>query len=747
MVIAAVLFLSPTLMATAGGLLSAAIVTAAVRRVRLGRAASAMVVGGGIGWALAAGTPVWDRPAARLVAVMVDLSPSTRGATYRDRAALDRRVARLLGDVPHELLAFAGGPPRPLPPGATLADVPCDRTTFVPPPDADAVLLFSDGRFEPPAVAPPTFPVVDPGLEDPPDAAVRDLRWADDGVTATVVAPGPAVLHWTGADPPTADATGGGVVIARPTSTDVTAAVDGHDRWPEDDRLSVHAPPPAVAERWWVGRSPPPPGFRAVSLPTDPADYLAAAVIVLDDVPADAVSTAQQQQLAAYVCDAGGGLVIGGGASAFAAGGYGSTPLDAVSPLAGDPPTPAERWVVLVDGSGSMATADGPGPTPWQVECDAVARVLSALPPADPVRVGSFAAAVTWWGDAVPAADVHRSPPPGLVPTGVTNLAAAVDRVLSGTEPAVPTHLLLMTDADADLPDAAGLTARLRARRVTLHVLATGTGRALADLRSAAARSGGTVVEQTDPAGWVAAARRLARQAVPRRYTDRPTPVAWTGFAGPATVAGWNRTWLKPTADRLAAGPDAPLAAEWRVGTGRVIAAAFAADPATLARLAERVAAAPHDPRFTVTWDEDAHLRVSVDAVDHGRFLNGLPVTLVVGEGRPMAVPQTAPGEYAANVAAPPRPALGIVRADGRVVDRFAVPGRYPPEFDVIGNDRPALAALADRTGGRVVEPTETAPLTFPGPPRRTPLGPPLAAAGAAAVAAGLVRWRRGRWA
>ncbi len=721
--VATVLFLSPVPMATAAGLLALTVGVGVARRLSLGRTASAWILAGGVGLTLAAGTPVWERPAARRVAVLVDLSPSTRGADYRDRATLDRRVAELVGDTPFDLFAFADGPLRPLP--ATLADLPCDRTVFAPPPSADAVVLFSDGRFPPPAVAPPIFAVIDPGLENPADAAVRRLRWDGDRVTATVAGSRP--VHWTGATPNDGGAT--------PTATEVTAAVAGDDRWPEDDRLTIHAPPPATAERWWVGRSPPPAGFRSVALPTDPADYLAAGVVVLDDVPADALSTEQQRQLAAYVRDAGGGLVIGGGPDAFAAGGYGPTPLDALSPLASDPPTPAGRWVVLVDGSGSMA-----GPA-WRTERDAVAHVLPALPPADPVRIGSFAADVTWWAAATPAG-VARAVPP-VEPGGVTNLVAAVRRVADSAEAAVPTHLLLMTDADADLPDPARLAADLNGRRVTLDVLATGDGQALAALRTVAAATGGTVVEQFDPGQWVTAARALARQAVPRRFVAGPTAVRWIGASGPATVAGRNRTWLKPTADELADGPDGPLAGQWRVGTGRVIAAGFVADPATLAALADRVAAEPRDPRLTVTWDAADVLRVSVDAVDGDRYLNGMAVTLDL-DGPSVPVPQTGPGAYAATVDAPRRPTIAVVRADGRVVERFAVPGRYAPEFDAVGNDRAALATLAGRTGGGVVEPAASGPIRFPGPPRRTPLAPPLATAAAACVAGGLVRWRRG---
>ena len=253
---------------------------------------------------------------------MVDLSPSTRGAAYRDRATLDRRLGQLLlGDVPRDLLAFAGGAARPLPDGATLGDLPCDHTVFAPPADADAVVLFSDGRFARPAVAPATFPIVDANLDRAADSAVRRLEWARGRVTATVSTVGTRPLRWTGATPATVDVDGEGTTLATPTGDEVAAALAGGDLWPENDRLTIRAPPPATAERWWVGASPAPPGWRSISpaaVPTDAAAYLAAGVVVLDDVPADTLSTAQQRALAGSVRDLGGGLVIGGGPTAFA---------------------------------------------------------------------------------------------------------------------------------------------------------------------------------------------------------------------------------------------------------------------------------------------------------------------------------------------------------------------------------------------------------------------------------------------
>ena len=109
-----------------------------------------------------------------------------------------------------------------------------------------------------------------------------------------------------------------------------------------------------------------------------------------------------------------------------------------------------------------------------------------------------------------------------------------------------------------------------------------------------------------------------------------------------------------------------------------------------------------------------------------------------------VAMPQTGPGRYEVDR---PRPAAPDVRrpsaSTAASIDRFAVAGRYSPEFEQIGNDRAAMDALARATGGAVIEPAQTAPIDFRWPTRRVPLAACLAAAGAVFVAAGLVHGER----
>jgi hypothetical protein len=106
-------------------------------------------------------------------------------------------------------------------------------------------------------------------------------------------------------------------------------------------------------------------------------------------------------------------------------------------------------------------------------------------------------------------------------------------------------------------------------------------------------------------------------------------------------------------------------------------------------------------------------------------------------------IPQTAPGRYELHIDAPTRSTLASVHLDGRILDRIAVAGRYAPEFDAIGNNRERMYALARSSSGAVIEPSQTRPIDFRWPLRRLPLASYCCGAGAALIAAGLLRWRK----
>jgi hypothetical protein len=736
------------------------------RRAELPRLTRVLIVCGAVLLALAAGGLSWRRSGAGEVLVMVDVSPSTRTATYRDRAALDRRVRELLGSAAlHHTLLFAqdihpdpGG-------GARLDDIAADHTVFAPPPTAGAVLLFSDGRFELPAVTPPrTFVVIDPGLDEVNDAAVGRLEIRGIQVAADVTVSGPPRTLTIGG---VTTRPSGQMTVAAPldpAATAATAQFSGEqDPWPENDRLTLRIPPKEQAQRWWVGNRPAPAGWRAFtpqSLPGDAAEYLAPSIIVLDNIPASSLTTAPLLQQ--YVRDLGGALVILGGDHAFAAGDYTASPLEALSPLASHPPRPAMQWIVLVDGSGSMAQpAEGATLTRWRAATAGVAQFLPHLPSDDLATLGSFADAITWWTSATKSVRETIAlplPPADVSPRGPTNLQRALSDVAQSATSQMQRQLIVITDAEAQIANASQITEAMKSARISLHVLAIGpeTASGLTALRQIAAATGGSVRVAGDTRSWGPSLLDLGRAALPDLLDRSPLSVQFLSPLSlpPRTISPWNRTWLKATATvlakaRITANEKACPVARWQVGSGSVIAAAFAATPAEAAALADLVAKPPRDPRYRVTWDAGPKLHVTVDAIDGTTYLNDQVLVLELADADSPAttlhrqpVPQTAPGRYELSAPAPRSPAFAAVRLGSRILDRIALAGRYAPEFDAIGNDHDALRELARRSGGEAIDARRTKAIDFHWPRRDLPLTTWLAAAAALMIAAGLWWWR-----
>ncbi|HYE19182.1 MAG TPA: VWA domain-containing protein [Tepidisphaeraceae bacterium] len=785
---------SPWVLAACLAIVAVLTVVAARRHPAVARSSKLLALLAAITLSLAGAGLAWHRPATADLVVMVDCSPSTRGATFRDRAKLEERIRQLVDPaVRYEVVCFGAGPTNPLPAGSGLPDLPADRTVYVPP-AASAVLLFSDARFAPPAFAPPTFVVADPALDRPTDAAVLALRAhrARDGTgsvvgaTVRVVAPpsaNPAARPLT-ITPATADAvtpiepSADSVSVARAVRAGaalVTAAFGGNDLWPENDALAMPLVPPESSERWFVSAGgAAPAGWvlkRPAELPAASAssEYLVASIIALDNLPASAIPADRQLGLQQYVRDLGGALLITGGDRAFAAGMYPGTAIDALSPLASAPPEPTTHWVLLADSSGSMAQPAGDGAaTRWQRATQALVGLLPTLPPDDPVSLGSFAADVSWWTSPAlkPARELAAAagslPPRSVAPGGPTNLVAALQRIAREVDATTPTELLVLSDADVQVEDPAALAAALKTKRVRLHLLAvSGAGaHGLAALRQVTEATGGTLIADAANANqWSTQVRQLLAAAFPNRLSNEATParfVADLAALGTRPVSPWNRTWLRPRATVLAqsgAGePALPLAARQSVGAGEVLATAFAPSPDELEAIAARLARPPRDPRFAITWTAESTLAVRVDvsprpgagdATDASR----LAITLTIrrasgGAAQSLAIPQTAPGRYEVAVDPPRVASFAAVSLEGRPLDQTPLPGRYAAEFDAVGNDYDAMKRLAERMGGEVVTAVNTSRLKLPTPRTELSLTPHLALASAGLLALSLARWR-----
>lgn len=641
------------------------------------------------------------------IVVMIDVSPSTRTATFRDPNAVEKRLRPILRGRAYETIYFADGIQQ------SPQESPAARTRMEPP-IADAVLLLSDGQFDPPVTMPPTFAVIDPALDAPPDAQVDDIEQRGSGLAVTTTVTGdPRTLRLSNASPNQLDvASGDRVTLVQPREREMVAgfARDERDAWPENDAMRYRLSPPRATESWAVGT--PVTGFRAIApdaLPNDPADYLSPSAIVLDT--RQSIDAAAADRMAQYVRDLGGMLILAGPASAV------SEPLRSLAPLVARPPEPERPWVILVDASGSMDAKTSDGRSRWFSALVATRGALRHLPEEAKVSMALFNRSVQWIG---------RSESPGTIwsrtenletfsPSGPTGLSAALDAIATDAAFA-NARLLVITDGDAAMGSADALAQRLSAARIQLLAILTtdgGNGKAVRDLAST---TGGAAISESDAGRWAVAARSLVQQGL----GDVPAPGNGTA-RGTGEISGlsirhslrWT-AWPRTDAEVIAKTSDQhALVATCQAGAGRVVSVVAEVDPNDLAQIAQRLQQPPADPRFAVKWDERQD-RVTLTARDRHGPMNGLQPTLARG-GAIAAFDQTAPGEYGATIERRAEPTLATVNVGGQIVGRRAIAGRYAKEFDVTGNDRRALRTLTERTGGRLIQAGDNKAIDFPG--------------------------------
>jgi hypothetical protein len=727
-----------------------------VRRPALPGVSLWLAAGGIIALALAAGGVSCRRGKEMKFAVMVDCSPSTRGASFRDAGWLRSRIHELIGSRPYSVYGFSDGVKR-ISEDDAIEEMGAERTVLGPPQE-DAVLLFSDGRLDAAAVMPPVFAVVDPALDSPSDAAVVDLENHGDQIDADVRNTGePRTLEWIDRQRTATTAPSGSVVLSTKSGAGhetITARLSAGDLWPENDALSIRPSPAMASQRWWVGDSPPG-GWVDISagdLPLEASAWLGPAIVVLNNVPSDALSAQQQDRLSQYVRDLGGALVIVGGDHAFAAGDYAGSQLEALSPLSSSPPEPVTHWVLLVDSSGSMATTIG-NTTRFKAAADAVVAVLRKLPRADLVSIGSFAQELRWWSVAKDVLDTSliSLPPDDVAPNGPTNLEAALKQIAASLPSSPPIDLLVISDTEAEFGDAAALAKTLADHHIRVHALAIGDAPADSALHRIAAATGGQFVAETDPHGWAASVRKMLRAEMPDRIVAGPVNVSFGGVLdslAARTAPAMNRTWLKQSATQVGTGnlgnEKMPAAARWVTGSGDVMALSFRPTAEEIAAIDHVIAKPPRDPRFQIRWKAGAMLHVRIDARDSTGYLNDQALAIEFGAGGSQAIPQTGPGQYEVDLPTPRQPVTATILNGAQVLDRVALAGRYPREFDEVGNDLDALRALAERSGGKVIEASQHGQIEFPESREITSVAGGMAMIGVLLLGISLTWWRLG---
>lgn len=477
--------------------------------------------------------------------------------------------------------------------------------------------------------------------------------------------------------------------------------------------------------------------------------------VILENIPSERVSRAQQRLLAGYVRDLGAGLVMVGGPDSYGAGGWANTPLEEVLPVRCELPDrtmlPSGALVLILDRSGSMATqVTGSIFSKLDLANEAAVLAVATLFSHDLVGVVAFDGSPQWVVQLTPNQDPNaiaeriRS----ITPQGGTNIYPALDmayHALAGLtdQQAAVKHAVLLTDGQSQDSRYGDLINKMVDAGITLSTIGVGDDVNQELLASLAAMGGGSYHPIDDPTNlpqvFIKEARTIRRNLI-REGTFQPTLVhtgspIMTGIDGLPPLRGFVRTAAAPDARVYTPilGPeDEPLFAHWQIGLGRV--AAFTSDATSRwagawlqwpgyadfwARTVREVATPPvSENDELIVSDHGERLLIQLDtAPATGQPARGDPgVTAVVltpdGQTQSVRLEQIGPGSFQANIAAE-QPGNYIVtafhNAPGRPGQRRTVVGgtTRPGSVELrhFRSNGERLEQVARITGGRVLDP------------------------------------------
>lgn len=502
--------------------------------------------------------------------------------------------------------------------------------------------------------------------------------------------------------------------------------------------------------------------FRAggieVDVAPDPAQLAAGHLtgvrtVILHNVPAWRVSREFLSALDFFVREQGGGLLMAGGRASFAAGGYFQSPIDDLLPvsmeLRQDHRKLAVALAIVMDRSGSMAAAAGPGQTKMDLANAGAARAIELLGDSDLVSVHAV--------DSAP----HEVVPLSRVGPSRHTLTQIVRRITS-TGGGIfvyeglaagwkelqkidvgQRHLILFSDAaDSEEPgDYVRLLEEMRDAGATVSVIGLGTEHDTDAglLRDIAARGSGRAFFSADAAAlpeiFAQETVTIARSA----FLDEPVGVlptpGWREIAAEPldwldSVDGYNLSYLRPDATQAALSQDeyaAPLVATWQRGMGRAAAVTFPLG----GDFSARARAWPGYTDFVLTlvrWlmgeDIPAGLglrtQVAGDRLALALFVDRelaataieKPPRLIVstahtagpdGVGEPQSIPweRIAPGEFHAQLNLPPSTWLrGVVQIGPHALPFGPVAAAAQAEWLTLPERVEALRLVARQSGG-----------------------------------------------
>lgn len=482
------------------------------------------------------------------------------------------------------------------------------------------------------------------------------------------------------------------------------------------------------------------------AFPTDLLTLEGHDLVVLDDVPVDALPKGTPARLNAYARDFGGGLVFVGGRQALTAGGWRGSAVEDALPLKLEIPDrvvmPEVAVLFVLDRSGSMSRrVMGSSRSQQDIANASVAGAIDTLDPSDLVGVVAFSNGSEIVVPIGPNADAQatRDAVLGIGSDGGTNLPAGLEtaeRQLA-TVTSKSKHVIVLSDGESLDPERLPTIAqRLKASGAKVSTIAVGDEADVGTLRSVAEQGGGVFYRVTNPTVlpqvFIKAVRVLREPAV----RDTPfTPIvldpdspAMTGVGAVPTLGGVVLSTRRERASTPVVTPDdEPVVALWPVELGRAAvvttdagewAGAWAGTPGfarfwtNLSAWATRsVSDSPGELRVLSEGDSAALVYEAQD--DRGAPLDGMGVVVTLyapdATTREIELRQTGPGRYEGVARGLPE---GVVVAAARAELNGtplapAISGvqvRAGAEDRYLTSDEAGLTRLADRTGGRVLD-------------------------------------------
>ncbi len=471
-------------------------------------------------------------------------------------------------------------------------------------------------------------------------------------------------------------------------------------------------------------------------------------LIMLQNIPAESLSTAQHDLLVAFVRDLGGGLVMIGGYDSFGAGAWKGTSLEPILPVRLDLPEkavmPEAAIMFVLDSSGSMGwNVLGSASSKQQIANESAALAVQTLDKRDLVGVIAFSSGVREIVPLSPNEQPERTMEKilSIGSGGGTNLRpalAAAERQLEASDAKLK-HVIVLTDGrsqDSDsLPNDAQ---RLRDKGIRVTTIGVGEDADAETLDKMAALGGGTfhlvMNPNVLPRVFVTAVR-VIRQPMIREQPFEPvvtgsgSPLTF-GIGQPPILDGLVLTQQReePTVVNAMRTPQGePLLAHWNVELGQVVAFTSDAHGEWSRRWADwpgyrtfwtqivsRSARAAQQGQYDLALREQGgRLQVRVEAYEPDgspRDLLTMPATIYAPSGSTIetSLSQTAPGVYETSI--PASEQGGYVA----VIKPRAASTRLTPiiggvsvaagaETRRLRSNEAMLRQIAQQTGGRVL--------------------------------------------